>query len=131
VRILSVRAHDIAIGAPSEHAPPLPAHAPVRPTPHVAPMARGASAGVQSPAQAPAERPSSEALEDLYDAVRNRQITDTQVIREIAGHFAALARAPRAAGEPLPFDPAAAAQLLSEYADSLDAVRPAQRARRR
>jgi hypothetical protein len=53
------------------------------------------------------------------------------VIREIAGHFAALARAPRAAGEPLPFDPAAAAQLLSEYADSLDAVRPAQRARRR
>jgi hypothetical protein len=135
VRILSIRAHDIALGAPSEHAPPLPSHAPVRPTPRVAPMARGPSAGVQSPAGRPAgrpvERPSSEALEDLYEAVRNRQITDTQVIREIAGHFAALARAPRAAGEPLPFDPAAAAQLLSEYADSLDAVRPAQRARRR
>ncbi|HET9109416.1 MAG TPA: hypothetical protein VFN78_01200 [Ktedonobacterales bacterium] len=76
------------------------------------------------------ERPSPEALEDLYEAVRNRQITDTQVIREIASHFAGLGREPslRAA---LPFDPVAAASLLDDYAEALDTARPAQRVRRR
>ena len=78
----------------------------------------------------PVERPSPEALEDLYEAVRNRQITDTQVIREIASHFAALGREPGVSAA-LPFDPVAAASLLDDYAEALDTARPAQRVRRR
>lgn len=79
----------------------------------------------------PVERPSPEALEDLYEAVRNRQITDTQVIRELASHFAALGREPGLSAT-LPFDPIAAASLLDDYAEALDAARrPAQRVRRR
>ena len=180
VRILSVRAHDIAIGSPDELQPPQPAdtsggqrvatrveRAPA--TPRVMPSAAFVAPGApplddpldvdeeeeapipaavaptmaeraRIPAQArvvarpasAAERPSPAALEDLYEAVRNRQITDTQVIREIAGHFATLAREPHAPGA-LPFDPAAAAQLLGEYAEALDAAQPAprQRVRRR
>lgn len=163
VRILSIRAHDIAIGSPDELAPQQPADTSgQRATPRVegAPatprvMATGPStpAGAAAPAPDdvpddetwtltsrvrtaqvvvapahPVERPSAEALEDLYEAVRNRQITDTQVIREIASHFTALASEPHAPGE-LPFDPAAAARLLNDYAHALDAARPAVRTR--
>ncbi|HEX8994469.1 MAG TPA: hypothetical protein VF812_00405 [Ktedonobacterales bacterium] len=189
VRILSVRAHDIAVGSPQELAPQLPADAAGQratsrverapATPRV--MAAGplvsmlepdelddldepngpddldvniaatsarsarASAPASAPADAPvaartrvspavaaparpAERPSPEALEDLYEAVRSRQITDTQVIRELAGHFTELARLPHAPGA-LPFDPVAAAQLLSQYADALDAAQESRASR--
>jgi hypothetical protein len=185
IRILSIRAHDIVVGAPAELQPrapqaeslraratprvaptyppyqsysahpahpvdavdamdreldhddgglsdePAPVSAPLA-TPSAPPIAHIPAMGTPS-ARAPLERPSPEALEDLYEAVRNRQITDTQVIREIASHFAALAREP-AASAALPFDPIAAASLLDEYAEALDTarpVRPAQRARRR
>lgn len=152
VRILSVRAHDIAVGPPQRlsaavadepaqaprQAPPSQPATP-RLTPRVAtPVARPPTAP-PSPAPArpaaPAEAPSPTALEDLYEAVRNRQITDSQVIREIAGHFAALASAGASAAQALPFDPVAAARLLEEYADALDdalrARRPARRPARR
>jgi hypothetical protein len=144
VRILSVRAHDIVIGPPGQPQPTQapqqqPMRASARPTPRMPRMAdmermermERAPVAASASALAPAERPSSEALEDLYDAVRNRQITDTQVIREIADHFAALARQPRAADGALPFDPISAARLLENYADSLDAMRSAQRAAQR
>ncbi len=142
VHINSVRAHDIAPGAPVEPQAPRPApHAQGRPTPRIerapaTPRVMQASAHDDSSQTAPRpavaqERPSLEALEDLYEAVRNRQITDTQVIREIADHFAQLAREPRAPGTALPFDPVAAARLLDAYADALDTARPAQRAQAR
>jgi hypothetical protein len=157
VRILSVRTHDIAVGAPDALQSPQPADGRERPTPRVerapatprvlpaasadgradapweeslraqTPPPISAPAALAQPAHLAAERPSLEALEDLYEAVRNRQITDTQVIREIADHFATVAHEPYAPGGALPFDPAAAARLLGDYADALDTARPAQR----
>jgi hypothetical protein len=136
VRILSVRAHDIAVGPPQRLSaavadepahtqrramPSQPAPAAPRPTPRVAPRA----------ARPPTAPPSPAALEDLYEAVRNRQITDSQVIREIAEHFATLASAGAGATQALPFDPMAAAHLLEEYADALDAALRARRPARR
>lgn len=148
VRILSVRAHDIAVGPPqrlSAAIPDEPAQtqrhttpsqpATPRPTPRV--EARAARPPTAPPtsthvrAAAHAERPSPTALEDLYEAVRNRQITDSQVIREIAGHFAALTSAGGRPAQALPFDPVAAARLLEEYADALDAALRARRPARR
>jgi hypothetical protein len=63
--------------------------------------------------------------------VRSRQITDSQVIREIADNFAKLAGAGAHAVQALPFDPVSAARLLEEYADALDAARAARRPARR
>lgn len=144
VRILSVRAHDIAVGPPQRlaaaEAPPQPAqsihtthaaHATPRPTPRVARPPTAPSAPTFARPAAHAATPSPAALEDLYEAVRNRQITDSQVIREIAGHFAALAGAGAHTAQALPFDPVSAARLLEEYADALDAARAARRPARR
>ncbi|HEU5344928.1 MAG TPA: hypothetical protein VFU60_11315 [Ktedonobacterales bacterium] len=178
VRILSVRAHDIAVGSPRRLASasqPAPASstapasaqsaqsaAPsVRPTPRIArtgapawaPTPAGASVAqpdiepdsepdagpavaralplMRTPASLSAEPPSPAALEDLYEAVRNRKITDSQVIREIASHFVALASSPPSVTATLPFDPAAAARLLEEYAAALDAAQGVRRPARR
>lgn len=138
VRILSVRAHDIAVGPPQRlaaaEAPPQSAqsthaaHAAPRPTPRVA----RAPTALPAPARPAAHAtPSPAALEDLYEAVRNRQITDSQVIREIADNFAALASGGARAVQALPFDPVSAARLLEEYADALDAARAARSPARR
>jgi len=141
VRILSVRAHDIAVGPPQRlaaEAPPQPAqptHAAPRQTPRPTPRVARAPTAPPTPASARpaahAATPSPAALEDLYEAVRSRQITDSQVIREIADNFAKLAGAGAHAVQALPFDPVSAARLLEEYADALDAARAARRPARR
>jgi hypothetical protein len=142
VRILSVRALDIAVGSPQRLSaatapPPQPAQsnhaapAAPRPTPRVARAPTAPSTPTFARPAAHTATPSPAALEDLYEAVRNRQITDSQVIREIADHFAALASGGARATQALPFDPVSAARLLEEYADALDAARAARSPARR
>lgn len=178
VRIVSARAHDIAVGPLSalqrqpaqdgaprgpRPTPPMP-HAPL-PRPGAAPshprlyeeehlratspwsqMGQGHERGpevvveggrvarVSAPIAAVASRtaasqppsealPSPEALEDLYTAVRNRQITDTTVIRQIARDFIAVARAAYVNQTHLPFDGQVAARQLYDYADAIDQAR--------
>lgn len=110
VVILSIRAHDIAVKASK--------------------ATRGASQPL-TPVSIPAGMPAPDVLERLYNAVRKRQINDTRRIREIAGHFATLARLPRST-EPGAVDATAAARLLTEYVAVLEvATRRPKRARRR
>ena len=122
-----VRIRDLALAvdprfstASSELAPAAPAVLP--PLGSGERNGRGAQAGADAGAghTAAAEELSVEALLDLYNTVRVNDITDPETIRSIAEAFRTLARNQ---GEPSPtstFDAAEVAELLFEYAASLE-----------
>lgn len=88
----------------------------VKSTPRpAAPAAQGAS----TPKTAPAGKlPRVETLVDMYNAVRQKVITDPKVILDIAQRFEALANDP-AANESIEFDAARAANALRQRARKL------------
>jgi hypothetical protein len=79
----------------------------------------GLSDGAVAVAESAPVTASPEVLASAYEAIRDGRISDPVTIRGVAQAFARLADEPPAEGA-FPFDAAAAARLLWEYADSLD-----------